>query len=105
MATESKTASDTEALKKDIEELRATLEKLTKDVGTVSQSMAEQLKTRATVTAEGLRDSAQHLASEIGARSAESAKAVESKVRENPVQSLLISFGVGLLLSHLFTRR
>jgi ElaB/YqjD/DUF883 family membrane-anchored ribosome-binding protein len=63
-----KMANETEALRKDIEQLRASLEKLTKDVGDLSQSWTNDMKARAGQTAETLRDSARNLAERSVAR-------------------------------------
>ena len=40
-------ASEAETLKKDIEELRGSIEKLSKDVSSIGQSMAKDIKARA----------------------------------------------------------
>lgn len=97
-------ASDSETLKQDIAELRASLDKLSKDVASISQSLAQDLKARATGTADDLRDRARAVAGDISAKGKESAEALENTVRERPLQSLLIAFGVGLLLAHLLRK-
>lgn len=97
-------ASESETLRKDVEELRTSLDRLNKDVGALSQSLMKEVKERASRTADDLRSNAQSIASEIGVRGRESAEAVEKTVREHPLQSLLIAFGAGMLLAQL-TRR
>jgi ElaB/YqjD/DUF883 family membrane-anchored ribosome-binding protein len=97
-------ATESETLRKDVQELRAAMEQLTKDVSTISQSLAKDLKGRASETADGLRDSARSAAHQIGEKGRESTETMEQTVRERPFQSLLVAFGAGLLLSQ-FLRR
>ncbi len=82
-------ASESETLRKDMEELRASVEKLTKDMADLSQSWTNDMKSRAGHTAEALRDTARTVADEIGAKTKESAEVVEKTVRERPFQSLI----------------
>jgi len=97
-------ASESETLRKDMEELRASVEKLTKDMADLSQSWTNDMKSRAGHTAEALRDTARTVADEIGAKTKESAEVVEKTVRERPFQSLIAAFGAGLLLAQLLRR-
>lgn len=97
-------ASDSETLKRDVEALRASLDKLSKDVASMSQSLANELKARAEHTADDLRDSAHTVTDQIGAKGKESAEALEKTVRERPFQSLLVAFGAGLLLAQLLRK-
>jgi ElaB/YqjD/DUF883 family membrane-anchored ribosome-binding protein len=98
-------ANDSEDLKKDIETLRATIEKLAKDVSSINNSLAEDLKTRAGRAADDVRDSARTVASEIGEKGRESAETIEKTVRDRPFQSLLVAFGTGLLLAQFLRKR
>lgn len=98
-------ATESETLKKDIEELRSSIEKLSKDVSTMGDSMAKDLKARAGEAAGNIRDGAKAVASDIGAKGKQSAEAVEQTVREHPLQSLLVAFGAGLLISQLIRKR
>jgi ElaB/YqjD/DUF883 family membrane-anchored ribosome-binding protein len=97
-------ASDSETLKQDMAELRASLDRLSKDVASISQSLAQELKSRATGKADDLRDRARAVADDVSAKGKESAEALEKTVRERPLQSLLIAFGAGLLLAHLLRK-
>jgi ElaB/YqjD/DUF883 family membrane-anchored ribosome-binding protein len=98
-------ANESEVLKKDIEELRASMEKLTKDVGALSRSLADELKARASRTAASARESAEAIAHEIGEKGRESTESIERTVRERPFQSLLVAFGAGLLLAQVLRKR
>jgi ElaB/YqjD/DUF883 family membrane-anchored ribosome-binding protein len=83
-----------ETLNKDIDELRAAVEKLTGDVSEIGKAMAGDA-----------RDAAGRKAREIGESGRKAAGAVEDTVRERPVQSLAVAFGAGLLLAGLLRRR
>lgn len=85
------TRSDT--LHKDIDELRAAVEKLTGDVTEIGKSVAGDA-----------RSAAGQKAREIGETGRKAAGAVEDTVRERPVQSLAVAFGAGLLLAGLLRR-
>ncbi|MDA0661907.1 MAG: hypothetical protein O3B08_03610 [Proteobacteria bacterium] len=98
-------ASESETLKKDVEELRAAIETLTKDVSTISQSMTDGLKDKAARAADNVREGARNAANEIGAKGRQSAEAVEQTVRDKPLQSLVVAFGAGLLLAQLLRKR
>lgn len=97
-------ATESDTLRKDMADLRASLDKLSKDVSALSQSVADDMKSRAGQTAEALRDSARNLADDIGTKGKESAELVEKTVRERPFQSLIAAFGAGLLLAQLLRR-
>jgi ElaB/YqjD/DUF883 family membrane-anchored ribosome-binding protein len=98
-------ASEAETLKKDIDELRKALDSLGKDVGAISKSLAEDAKSRATKAAEHVRDGAKDFVNDVGAKGKQTAQAVETKVRENPLQSLAVAFGAGLIIAQLLRRR
>mgnify|MGYP003629014190 CR=1 FL=1 len=98
-------ASESDTLKKDVEELRSALEKLTKDVSSVSKSLAEEMKARAGRTADDVAESARNVAGEISAKGRETAEAVEDTVRNRPFQSVMVAFGAGLLLAQLLRKR
>ena len=98
-------ANESEDLKKDIEALKATINKLAKDVSSMSNSMADDLKARAGSAADDVREGARAVAGEIGDKGRESVEAIENTVRDRPFQSLLIAFGSGLLLAQLLRKR
>lgn len=97
--------TENDALKKDIQELRESLDKLTKDVSAIGASLADEVKTRAGRTADSVREGARNAAGEIGAKGKQTVDTVENTVRERPLQSVMVAFGVGLLLAQLVRRR
>lgn len=98
-------ASQTETLKKDLDELRAAIDALASDVNTMSKSMSDDLAARAKSTASKARESAAGMAEDVMEKGKQTADAVEAKVQANPLQSLLMAFGLGVLLSQLINRR
>lgn len=97
--------SESESLKRDIEELRAAFDKLGKDVSSMGLAQAEDLKARASRTVNDIREGARAVAGEIGEKGKESLDAIEKSVRDRPIQYLLIAFGAGLLLAQLLRKR
>lgn len=98
-------ASQTDTLKKDLDELRAAIEALAGDVNTISKSMSDDLATRAKNTANRAKKSAAGIADDMVEKGKQTASAVEEKVQTNPMQSLMVAFGLGVLLSQLLNRR
>lgn len=98
-------ASQTETFKKDLDELRAAIDALASDVNTMSKSMSDDLAARAKSTASKARESAAGMAEDVMEKGKQTADAVEAKVQANPLQSLLMAFGLGVLLSQLINRR
>lgn len=98
-------ATESETLKKDVAELQATLNKLTKDVTSMSQAMAEDVKSRAGKANGEIRENVKKFAEQARDKGKESAEVVGAQVGENPFRSLLIAFGAGVVLSQLISRR
>lgn len=83
----------------DLDELKATIEKLAADVSTMSHSLADLLKARAGRAADDIRDGLKSAAGDISDKSKASKEAIETTVRERPFQSLLAAFSVGLVIA------
>ena len=98
MTTESKQKDD------DMADLRASIDRLTKDVASLHHSLAEILKTRVGGAVHDIRDGVKTAAGEIGDKSHEAKEAVEKTIRERPFQMLLGAFGLGLLIARLIRR-
>ncbi len=98
-------ATETETLKKDIDALRSSIDKLTKDMSTMSESFAQDMKARAANKVGDLREEVSHIAGRIGAKGKQSSEAVEESVREKPLQSILLALGAGLMLAQLMRGR
>lgn len=99
MTTETKHTDDEMAA------LRASIERLTKDVASLHHSLADVVKSRVGHAADGIREGVETAAGEIGEKSDEYKDSIERTVRERPFQSLLGAFGVGLLIAQLLRKR
>lgn len=88
----------------DLDELKATIEQLVKDVSAMSHSLADLLKARAGRAADDIRDGIKSAADDISDKSKASKEAIEMTVRERPFQSLLAAFSVGLLVALLYRK-
>lgn len=88
----------------DMADLRASFDKLSKDVASLHHSLAEVLRSRAGQAAAEIREGIDSAAEDIGTKSAEYKDSIEKTVRERPFQSLLAAFGIGLLIAQLFRR-
>lgn len=98
------TATETDTLKKDMADLRATLERLSRDVAGISDTITRDLKERATSKMESLKAGSEKLARDIGQKGRNSVAAVETSVQEHPIQSLLMAFGAGVVIAQLLRR-
>jgi ElaB/YqjD/DUF883 family membrane-anchored ribosome-binding protein len=71
----------------------------------VVQDAAGEFRRTAQERLSQARDSASHYLQEGRDRAMEVERAVESRIRHQPLQSLLIASGIGFLLGVLFVRR
>ena len=85
-------------------ELRASIERLTKDVASLSHSLTDIVKSRIGHAADDIREGVKTAAGEISEKSKESKDAIERTIRERPFQTLLGAFSVGLLIALLFRK-
>lgn len=97
--------NDVDALKKDIEELKAALADLRRDAKKAAESREHRFTEAAREKLGDIEEGATDFAKRAADRGRRSAEAVENTVREKPLQSLLIAFGAGLLLAKLLDRR
>lgn len=92
-------------LGKDVETLKEDISKLREDLSGIAEALLERGRSETEAAkgriSEGLRDEFQ-AAREKGKESVES---IEDRIREKPLQSLLIAFVVGLFLGKIFDRR
>lgn len=88
----------------DMAHVRASIDKLSSDVASLSQSLANVLKSQTGQAAAGMRDGIKTAASEIGEKTRDSKDAIERTIRERPFQSLLAAFGTGLMIAQLFRK-
>lgn len=89
---------DLNKVKEDVASLRESLNDLSKQSAETARAQAESLHLRA-------RENAERLASEASAKFREGTAAVTHEVEERPLTSVLIAFGVGLIVGKLFHRR
>ena len=94
--------TDTKQNEANMAELRASIDRLTKDVASLSHSLANILKSRAGQAADGISEGVKTAVGEISEKSKDSKDAIEQTIRERPFQSLLAAFGAGLLIAQLF---
>lgn len=90
--------SETDTLKKDVDELRAAIAQITKDLSALSKNAANAVK-------DDIKANARKTADHAREKTRQSADAVAATVGEYPFRSVLIAFGAGVLMSLLLTRR
>ena len=98
-------SGESDKLKEDLEELRASISRIKDDLKALRDAQAEELKSYARRNAERAREGVREIASEATAKTKESTEAFESLVRENPLRSVLAAFGLGLVIAQLLRRR
>jgi len=99
MTTETKHSDDEMAA------LRASIDRLTKDVASLHHSLADVVTSRVGHAADGIRAGVETAAGEFGEKSTEYKDSIERTIRERPFQTLLGAFGVGLFVAQLLRRR
>ncbi|MBI5443912.1 MAG: hypothetical protein HY900_22225 [Deltaproteobacteria bacterium] len=94
-------------LEKEFEAVRADITKLRADLGGVTEALREMTKARAEGAREGLSSLAGTVREEVRRgleRGRKSVETVEDRIEQQPVVSLLIAFGAGLLLGKVLDR-
>lgn len=90
-----------ESVKSDIAELRGDLATLAKDIrGLVRKGAPRQ----AASALEALQESAEATIASMAEHGTEAARTVERGVKNRPVESLLIAFGLGVLIGNIVRR-
>jgi ElaB/YqjD/DUF883 family membrane-anchored ribosome-binding protein len=84
----------------DLDELRAEVDRLTKALAEARGTFAED----ADAHAESLRESAENVAEDLSERAQEGWSELQKQISDNPVQSAIIAFGIGFVLSRLLSR-
>ncbi len=97
-------ATQTDPIKQDIAELRQALDKIARDVATLSESVATEIKDDTKRRVREVRDGAQAAARDALETGRQSGEAVAESVRQHPVSSLLIALGAGLVIGQLLNR-
>lgn len=96
---------DIDVLKKDIDELKAALKALTGDLKGLVDTNADSAAKKAGEKLGEIRQDMAGAAQKVADQGRQSAEAVADAVKERPLQSLIVAFGVGLLLTRLLDRR
>ena len=96
---------DIDVLKKDIDELKAALKGLTGDLKGLAETRSDSAAKKAGEKLGEIREDVAGAAQKIAYQGRQSAEAVADAVKDRPLQSLIVAFGVGLLLSRLLDRR
>lgn len=104
MATATKDG-DIETLRKDVEELSDAVKTLTSDLKNTARANGESFVNRAGDKFHAYSEDAQAMAKRVADRSRETADTAAGVVRERPLQSMLVAFGVGLVVAKLLDRR
>lgn len=100
MAETTKTP-DLNDVKKDIEELRTDLAALGKNM---KEFIKEDGSRRAASTVHQLQERAESAFASAAEQGREAVRSAESTVKARPVESLLVAFGVGVLLGNIIRR-
>lgn len=89
---------------KEIDDVRADLDALRKDIGKLSDSLSSNLAGSAAQVAENARARAGEAVSAASDKARSGAEFVGQKVEERPVTSMAVAFGAGLLIGKLLKR-
>jgi ElaB/YqjD/DUF883 family membrane-anchored ribosome-binding protein len=88
----------------EIKALKDDLAGLRKDMQTLVKTVGEDAKSRGRETMNKAKAEAGHYADEAVARGREGVAAIESHIEDRPFTSVLIAFGIGLVLGKLLDR-
>jgi ElaB/YqjD/DUF883 family membrane-anchored ribosome-binding protein len=91
----------TRDISKDVDELKADMQKLREDVGHLVAALKTKAQETATVGVDKVRDGLSD-AREYGEQMY---KEVGKKVEERPITSLLVAFGIGMVLGKMMDHR
>lgn len=89
---------------KEIDDVRADLDALRKDIGKLSDSLSSNLASNAAQAAETARARVGEAASAASDKVRAGAETVGEKVEERPLTSMAVAFGAGLVLGKLLNR-
>lgn len=85
----------------DIQNIKGDLKSLQENVS----QLAQDTKSYGSVRASELGEAAKQKAAQLRSKGKDQLRSAEAQVRQNPIQSIAIAFGTGLLISALFGRR
>jgi ElaB/YqjD/DUF883 family membrane-anchored ribosome-binding protein len=99
--TDNGISKEMENLKKSFAQLRSDLTSIVGSALGAGKSGAHVVKDHV----DSVVDGAKNKLHDLKDKGAESAEAIEQKISDNPLVSVLIAFGVGFLLARIFTRK
>lgn len=97
--------SGVEDLQHDLDDLKKAIQSLAKDVGDIAADATGQAKNGAAAKAAEIGERVAKLGADVRGRGEQATHATQSYIRDNPIQSVLIAFGAGVLISRLTARR
>jgi len=98
--TEKKPKSPDSDVATELENLRAGVKRLTEELAKVQASFPENIGDRV----EDLRETAEDFVEGLSEKAQEGWNELQAQISENPVQSALVAFGLGFVLSRLLSR-
>ncbi|MGB3808477.1 MAG: hypothetical protein WA943_00175 [Parvibaculum sp.] len=98
--TEKSAKADDKAAE-ELEQLRAEVERLTKDLADAKAMIAEDAQGDAP---EGIRETAEDFAEDLSERAQEGWKELQQQISDHPVPSAFIALGIGFVLARLLSR-
>lgn len=98
--TDKSTKAGDAKITEELDDLRAEVDRLTKALAEAKDVFAEEIG----VQAEGLRESAEQVAEDVSERAQEGWRELQKQISDRPVQSALVAFGIGFVLSRLLSR-
>ncbi|EKV30527.1 hypothetical protein C882_4486 [Caenispirillum salinarum AK4] len=96
--------SDVDRLKSDMDALRKDFAALTESLKDVSTARGRSYAERARATADDYQHRAQATAEEYQARARAGLEQAQATIEERPMTSVLVAFGIGLLLGKILDR-
>ena len=87
-----------EAVKSEVEALRADFKKISEDLKGLTKTLAEVTRKQATEGVEDLKQKRDQVEAQLRQAAGEACSTLEDHVREKPLNTLLIAFAIGLVL-------
>jgi ElaB/YqjD/DUF883 family membrane-anchored ribosome-binding protein len=94
-------SAEMEHLKKSFSQLRTDLTSLVGSALGAGKTGAHVVKEHATAAVDGVK----HKVSDLKDKGVETEKAIEQKIADHPLASVVIAFGVGFMLARIITRK
>lgn len=98
--TDKSTKSADARINEELDDLRSEVERLTKALADAKDAFVEDIG----LGAESLRESAENTAEDVSERAQEGWRELQKQIADRPLQSALVAFGIGFVLSRLLSR-